>query len=228
MTNSTISDNSANSSGGGINNEGTLTITNSIVANSLNGGDCWGSINDGGHNISSDDTCGFDPANGSLPNTDPMLGSLQDNGGPTWTHVLLPDSPAIDAGDNAVCPLIDQRGVPRPLDGDGDGEAVCDIGSYEFYLGQLVVTTLDDIVDPDDGYCSLREAIGAANTNGYVAVCGVGIVLTDTITFDVAGISMVASQLSVMAGGPLVIDGGGHHGQRGTACGYCTWGRVLN
>ncbi|HSB65303.1 MAG TPA: choice-of-anchor Q domain-containing protein, partial [Anaerolineales bacterium] len=105
-----------------------------IVANSLEGDDCRADylIIDGGHNISSDDTCGFDPANGSMPNTDPQLGPLQDNGGSTWTHALLPDSPAIDRGDNIQCPATDQRGVARPFDGDGDGVEVCDIGSYEF------------------------------------------------------------------------------------------------
>lgn len=48
----------------------------------------------------------------------------------TWTHDLLPGSPAIDAaiGD---CPDHDQRGAPRPQDGNGDGVAVCDLGAYE-------------------------------------------------------------------------------------------------
>ena len=110
-----------------------MTLTNTIVANSLLGGDCGGDylITDGGHNISSDDTCGFSPANGSMPNTDPFLGPLQDNGGPTWTQALLWGSPAIDAADNAKCPPTDQRGITRPLDGNGDGLAVCDIGSFE-------------------------------------------------------------------------------------------------
>jgi len=56
---------------------------------------------------------------------------LQDNGGPTETHALLPGSPAIDAGDNTACPATDQRGWARPADGDGDGTAVCDIGAVE-------------------------------------------------------------------------------------------------
>ena len=131
IINSTLSGNN----GGGIENSSVVTFINSIVSNSPSGDDCSGTITDGGHNISSDDTCGFDPANGSMPNTDPLLGPLQDNGGPTWTHALLPGSPAIDAGDDAQCPPTDQRGVPRPIDGDGDGVAICDIGSFEFEQG---------------------------------------------------------------------------------------------
>jgi len=111
-------------------------------------GNCSGAIIDGGHNISSDDSCGFDPANGSMPNTNPLLGWLQDNGGPTWTHALLEGSPAIDAGDDALCPTTDQRGAPRPLDGNGDGLAVCDIGSFE---AGVISPTLVSIAGPGEG-----------------------------------------------------------------------------
>ena len=114
-----------------VSNRGSAVLTNTIVANSISGGDCYGSITDGGHNLDSDGTCGLDPAKGSLPNTDPMLGPLQDNGGPTWTHALQPGSPAIDAGDNSQCPSTDQRGFYRHIDGDGDGTAICDMGAYE-------------------------------------------------------------------------------------------------
>jgi hypothetical protein len=41
------------------------------------------------------------------------------------------DSPAIDGGDNGVCPAVDVLGVPRPADGNGDSSFVCDIGAYE-------------------------------------------------------------------------------------------------
>lgn len=80
------------------------------------------------------DTCDLDPVLNDLINTNPLLAPLADNGGPTLTHALLTGSPAIDSGPNAaaVCPATDQRGAPRPMDGDGDGQAVCDIGAFEY------------------------------------------------------------------------------------------------
>jgi hypothetical protein len=69
---------------------------------------------------------------------------LQDNGGSTWTHALLTGSPAIDAGNNAACPLTDQRDGVRPVDGDGDNDPVCDMGAYE--LGGLQLTAVPDSV----------------------------------------------------------------------------------
>ena len=81
-----------------------------------------------GHNLDSDGTCGL-TASVDISNIDPLLGPLQDNGGPTFTRALLPGSPAIDAGSctdadgNPVA--TDQRGIIRP-----QGTA-CDIGAYE-------------------------------------------------------------------------------------------------
>jgi hypothetical protein len=123
-----------NTSGGGIRNTSSdrVTLINSIVANNWSGGDCSGNIADGGYNISSDDSCGFsiqrDPT--SLWNTDPLLGPLADNGGPTQTHALLRGSPAIDfvpVGTNGCGDtlLIDQRGVSRPQG------MQCDAGALE-------------------------------------------------------------------------------------------------
>jgi hypothetical protein len=124
---------------GGINNYGTITATNTIIALNENA-NCFdeGTMHSAGHNLESADDCGFD-ATGDLVNTDPHLGPLQDNGGhPTSsgqaprTHALQGGSPAIDAGTGVDCPTTDQRGVARPVDGDLDETATCDIGAYEF------------------------------------------------------------------------------------------------
>src|SRR5206468_7597889 len=76
-----------------------------------------GMIRSLGYNLCSDDGSGFLTATGDQINTDPMLGPLQDNGGPTFTHALLSGSPAIDSGDPNFDPyafnpplLYDQRG----------------------------------------------------------------------------------------------------------------------
>ena len=69
-------------------------------------------------------TCGFSGP-GDLSGIDTFLGSLQDNGGPIFTHALLPGSSAIETGDSAKCPATDRRGVGRSQ------VSGCDIGAYE-------------------------------------------------------------------------------------------------
>ena len=82
-----------------------------------------------GYNLSSDGAGGYLNGPGDQINTEPMLGPLQDNGGPTLTHALLPGSPAIDAGDPNFTPppLYDQRG--RGFD-RVRGSRI-DVGSFE-------------------------------------------------------------------------------------------------
>ena len=109
VRNSTVSGNSAGS-GGGLYNDGAnsvVEISNTILnagalgANIFNGG---GTITSDGYNLSSDDGGGYLTGPGDQINTDPLLGPLQNNGGPTFTHALLPGSPAIDAGDPNFSP----------------------------------------------------------------------------------------------------------------------------
>jgi CSLREA domain-containing protein len=161
---------SISNTGGGISSTGpaaTLTLDNTIVA--LNTGtkpDVDGTVSpSSAYNLIGDGTGLTGISNGLHGNqvgvTDPGLGELADNGGPTQTVALLlggsvsPDSPAIDRGDPAQAGTTDQRGVSRP-----QGAGV-DIGAYE--LQAYVVTTTADETNPDDGLLSLREAIDLAN-----------------------------------------------------------------
>jgi hypothetical protein len=135
IANSTFSDNSS-PLGGGVFNISTLQIGNTILnagasgANITNNG---GTVTSHGYNLSSDDAGGFLSGPGDQINTNPLLGPLEDNGGPTFTHKLLPGSPAIDAGDPNFTPppFFDQRGqgFPRVVNDR------IDKGSFEVQTG---------------------------------------------------------------------------------------------
>ena len=136
VTNSTLSGNSANT-GGGIYNNGSSGGTVAILANTIlktgaSGENIYnfgGQVVSQGYNLSNDSGSGYLNHSGDQINTDPVLGSLQDNGGPTFTHALLPGSPAINAGDPNFTPppFYDQRGpgYPRVVNGR------IDKGSFE-------------------------------------------------------------------------------------------------
>lgn len=128
----TVANNQAQD-GGGIYNDGEVLLHNTILAGN-GGGACVDNdtLQSLGYNLEDGHTCNLDPTLGDLLSADPRLGPLQDNGGATLTHALRPGSPAIDAGSLQRCPHTDQRGVTRPLDGDGDDTTRCDIGAFEF------------------------------------------------------------------------------------------------
>lgn len=124
--------------GGGVSNTvaflgvATVRLTHSLVAAQLSGTDCsnngGGSYASLGYNLDSDGTCGL-MATGDIAGADPRLGPLADNGGETWTHALLSDSPAIDAVPLSACAgnLTDQRDMPR-------ADLACDTGAFEMQL----------------------------------------------------------------------------------------------
>jgi hypothetical protein len=147
VENSTFSDNFGGTAGGGIISGGDATVTNCTFYNNTAGGlvngyyktinvkntiianntvyNCSGEITSLGYNLEDANTCTF-TSTGDLIQTNPLLGPLADNGGPTLTHALMIGSPAINAGTNIGCPPTDQRGIVRPLLG------TCDIGAFEF------------------------------------------------------------------------------------------------
>ncbi len=143
IVNSTIVSNTLTGiigSGGAINNSNasgtSVQILNTILANNTTadlGPNCYGAVYSLGYNLENLNSCGL-TGTGDRPNTNPRIGPLANNGGPTMSHALLVGSPAIDGGTNSGCPSVDQRGVHRPLG------ARCDIGAYEaamLYLPSL-------------------------------------------------------------------------------------------
>ena len=197
VTQSTVAGNSASSQGGGIYSDSSyLTVTNSVVAqNDSNVGRdlfeyrysilaaSYSLIGDNAGNSLAEAPVGTPDANRNLVGgpvnglIDPLLGPLQDNGGPTWTHALLSGSPAIDAGDASAMagvgdiPLSDQRGEPygRVKDGDGDATARIDMGAYELQPGTEPSCDFDgmngcDIADID---ALIMEIVAGTNNPLY-------------------------------------------------------------
>jgi predicted outer membrane repeat protein len=138
IANSTVSGNSAKS-GGGIYTYGTVQISNTILNAGASGENIFnngGTVTSHGYNVSSDNGGGYLNGPGDQINTDPLLGPLQDNGGPTLTHMPLPGSPAIDAGDPTFTPppFHDQRG-PCFYRVFGRPRGRIDVGSVEVQPG---------------------------------------------------------------------------------------------
>src|SRR5277367_5034235 len=163
VTNSTLSGNSAASLlGGGIENGvgGTVTLKGTILADESSGGNCAlpdmpvliSPITDDGYNISDDDSCGFTMApsgtsinNSTTLNLDPA--GLANNGGPTKTIALEPNSqavdfiPVLDCTDQSMSPVqltTDQRGFPRPDPGNPN---FCDAGAFELQTMPVVISS---------------------------------------------------------------------------------------
>lgn len=106
-------------------------LMNTVLLHSNLGNNCTGPAISLGHNLSSDTSCTDLTSAGDITDTDPLLGPLRDNGGPTWTMAPLQGSPIINAGDNNGCPSTAQRGVTRPQG------PVCDIGAFEVRVPTL-------------------------------------------------------------------------------------------
>jgi len=198
-TNCTLSGGLVGDDGGGIDNVngGTATLNNTIVAgNNFAGGDSdvQGALTaSSSYNligVGAGMTGIANGVNGNQVGTttnpiNPLLGPLASNGGPTQTMALLPDSPAIDHGSNALIPdgvTTDQRGYIRIVN------AVVDIGAYEFGAAPLgtpsiVNSTQDDVDFTSAAALTLRQAVSLADaTTGGASITFSSALLGQTIT----------------------------------------------
>ena len=123
-----------------------MTLGNTIVAGntaSTSGPDAFGTVASQGNNLigktdGSSGWVGSDLTGTIATPLDPLLAPLGNYGGPTQTMALLPGSPAIDAGNNALIPAgvtTDQRGLPRIVN------TVVDIGAFESSGFTIAVTS---------------------------------------------------------------------------------------
>jgi hypothetical protein len=136
LENATVTRNHATGSGGGLwGGPAAFTLRNSIIASNTaagDGPDCDGGFTSMGHNLLGDATgCTTSGgAGGDIVGQQPRLAPLTMGAGNTLSHPLSGGSPAIDGG---TCHLgTDQHGKARPVDGNLDGSAACDIGAVEF------------------------------------------------------------------------------------------------
>jgi hypothetical protein len=169
-------------------------MLNTLLTENSPGGNCLGEITDLGHNLSSDVSCRFTNA-GSMNNTYPLLGLLTNNGGPTATIALLPGSWAIDAGDTAAAPSMDQRGVPRPFG------LAADIGAYEYNssANPAPAKVLTECTE---------AALRAAMSGGGIVTfgCEGTITLSDTILITTNTVlEALGHQVSVSGGGKHMV-----------------------
>lgn len=188
VTNTTVSGNSA-PSGGGVDNRGTanltnvtvagnsassgggiwafdVTVVNTIFANNGAGGDCFITVGlTSSHSLDSDGSCSLAGPD-DIPNTDPQLGPLGDYGGTTAVYPLRSHSPAVDAGDGTACPPTDQRGEPRPRDGNDNRFPHCDIGAFEL---QPVCGGEGPVISPGDVPIPDNDPGGVSSTVGWPA-----------------------------------------------------------
>lgn len=141
-TNCMIARNQANQLTGGIQNEGVFRLRNSVVADNFvhrgslgrfSDPNCEGSLPTSlGYNIEDRNSCGFAESTDQVSKPLKLKGPRELKGTVFAAAYLRHDSGLVDQGNDAVCPATDLFGVARPVDGDGDTVATCDVGPVEY------------------------------------------------------------------------------------------------
>ena len=196
FNNSTLSGNSATFGGGVSNLVGSLTVRNSIVANSVGGGNCSGQITVSG---TYDLTWPRTDLSCPMPSGDPRLLPLADNGGPTQTMALGHGSAAIDRIPVAQCTTTsgqmvatDQRGVSRPQEAKGAQGAACDIGAFEVVTdAHLSIAKSGPATVAPAG--SLSYAVTVSNGPGPASVAATDPTWSDTVPAGTTFVSLTAA-----------------------------------
>lgn len=201
----TISNNTAPVvTGSNLHNEsGIIRLSNTLIANPVNGTNCGGNITTLGYNLSSDASCGLG-VEGDQSGIAPLLSALADNGGFNKTHALQVGSPAINGGSSVACATlnpIDQRFNYR-------SDTTCDIGAFEFgstlaQTGTLGFSTAAYSVNEGDGTATITIS-RTGGSQGIVSVpffdVGVGTATAFSIISDFDYLNITPERLEWIDG----------------------------
>ncbi|MGD1700197.1 Calx-beta domain-containing protein, partial [Dapis sp. BLCC M229] len=215
INNSTIAFNTAGNSGGGVYNQDVnVNVNNSIIAGNQDNfnPDVFGGFNSNNSNLIGETTgsTGFNGSEVLSVSIDSVLDTtLQNNGGLTQTHALIPTTtnPAIDSGNNGDVPPgdFDQRGTgfPRIIDGDGDGTATVDIGAFEITLPAI---SIDDVtVSEADGTATFTLSLDQTSSQD-IAVDYITTDNTATTPEDYTGISNTTTIVAGQTTASITVD----------------------
>jgi CSLREA domain-containing protein len=204
---------------------GVVNLTGTILANTPATGNCnivhvsilpEPPFHSHGGNIETGTSCGL-AAGSDLSSTDPLLGPMSSNGGPTRTRALATGSPALDFWRSGGCPLSDQRFYSRPA---GAG---CDSGAFEAGGTQLNFPLLpfDVLWGVIDGTLRILFGGGVHTMAAHgvsLHTCGLQTgPLGKALTMPVDGGLFGPGKVQLLAGGGLVF----RHGRRSVS--LCNW-----